>query len=70
MEIDRWVSGCRVRGFDWIDGENYYLNIAYYSPGSSISQPPAQEKSFLIPLGERQKVHDNLHTVVNGLMWR
>ena len=52
IDIDTWINCCKVRAFDWIDGKNIYLNIAEYKPGSSIEQPPAKEKSFLIPNDE------------------
>ena len=68
MEIDTWVAGYKVRGFDWIDGKNFYLHIERYLSGSSLSRPPVEEKSFLIPLEEAWKVREYLHSVVVGLM--
>lgn len=70
INIDTWISGYKVRAFDWIDGKNIYINIAYYAPGSNLSQPPVREKSFLIPIEESPKIEKYLHSVVNGLMMR
>ena len=51
IEIDAWVAGgYKVRAFDWVDGKNIYLNICYYCPGSSLSKPPAADRSFLLPM--------------------
>lgn len=33
VNIDTWEAGCKIRAFDWIDGEHIYLNMAYYAPG-------------------------------------
>lgn len=68
MEIDTWTSGYKVRAFDWIDGKNIYLNIAYYKPGSSLEKPPAREKSVLIPKEEGNKLEQYLNSIVIGLM--
>ena len=48
MEIDTWVDGYKVRVFPWIDGKSIYVNIQYYAPGTSLSPPPAMDKSALI----------------------
>lgn len=48
MEFDKWVDGYKVRIFPWIDGKNIYVNVQYYAPGSSLSQPPAMDKSALV----------------------
>lgn len=48
MEIDKWVSGYKVRSFPWIDHETIYFNVAYYQPGQSIHQPPVWEKTVYI----------------------
>ena len=68
INIATWVEGYKVRAFDWIDGENIYINIAYYKPGSNICQPPSVEKSFLILKDGEQIVREFLHSVVIGLM--
>lgn len=67
INIDTWTSGYKVRAFDWIDGKNIYINIAYYQPGASISKPPAWEKSFLLPLSEENKIREYLDSTVNHL---
>ena len=49
MEIDTWVDGYKVRAFPWVDGEKtIYVNVQYYKPGSSLTQPPAMDKSAWI----------------------
>lgn len=48
MEFDKWVDGYKVRVFPWIDGKNIYVNVQYYAPGSSLSQPPAMDNSALV----------------------
>ncbi|MCI8525608.1 MAG: hypothetical protein HFF17_06725 [Oscillospiraceae bacterium] len=68
INIDKWVAGYKVRAFDWVDGKSIYLHIEYYRPGASLSQPPAVEKSFLIPKEEEPKVRNFLHSIVIGLM--
>ncbi|MDY3928955.1 MAG: hypothetical protein SOZ34_06285 [Clostridia bacterium] len=48
MEIrDKWISGCKVNIFPWIDGKRIYCNIAYYKSGTSIFNP-AWEKTVFI----------------------
>ena len=71
MEIDRWEVGCYVRGFDWIDGENYYLHMEYYSPGSSLSRPPEKERSILIPKTPENeyKIRNYLNSIVTNVMF-
>lgn len=68
MNIDAWVAGYKVRAFDWVDGKNIYMHIEYYKPGSSLSQPPAVEKSFLIAREDKPKIRNFLHSIVLGLM--
>ena len=68
INIDQWVQNYKVRAFDWIDEKNIYLHIECYKPGASISQPPALEKSFLIPKEEETKIREYLHSIVIGLM--
>ena len=68
MDYEGWVAGYKVRAFDWIDGKNIYLNIAYYALGASLSQPSAQEKSFLLPKEQEDLIRTNLHSVVVNLM--
>lgn len=69
VEIDTWVAGgYKVRAFNWVDRKNIYIHIEYYCPGTSLSAPPAKEKSFLIPLEEEAKLNNYLHSIVVGLM--
>ena len=68
INIDTWVEGYKVRAFDWVDGKNIYLHIESYKPGASLAQPPAVEKSFLIPMEEEPKIRNFLHSIVIGLM--
>lgn len=67
MDMTQWIAGYHVRVMDWYDGKHIYLNIAYYKPGSSLSRPPQAERSFLIPVEERQKVTDYLYSIVVNL---
>lgn len=68
INIDTWIDSYKVRVFDWIDEKNIYINIAYYTPGSNLTQSPTCERSFLIPLEESFKIRHMLHSVVHGLM--
>lgn len=70
MEIDKWIAGYKVRAFNWIDGKNIYLNIKYYKSGSSLSQLPEVDKSFLIPKENAETVRERLESVVISLMER
>lgn len=57
MEIDRWVSGYKVRSFPWIDGKRIYINVQYYAPGQSIERPPVWDKSvYLTDNEEGQRI--------------
>jgi hypothetical protein len=67
MNIDKWIAGYKVRVMPWIDGANYYLNIAYYPPGANISKSPEAEWAFLIPIYEEPKLKTHLHSIVTGL---
>ncbi len=66
MEIDRWVSGYKVRSFPWIDGERIYFNVQYYLPGQSIEKPPAWDKTVYIKDDEegQRLLNEFLHTLV------
>lgn len=67
MEINTWINGCKVRGFDWIDGKRYYLNVQYFFPGSSIEKPPVWDKSIYITKNENgmDVVRNYLSSLVN-----
>jgi len=47
MEMDKWISGYKVRSFPWIDGKHIYFNVQYYKPGQSIEKPPESLKKLL-----------------------
>lgn len=53
INIDTWVAGCKVRAIPWVDGEHYYFNVQYYPPESSLSRPPAFDKTVYITANER-----------------
>ena len=53
MEINTWINGCKVRGFKWIDGKRYYINVQYFEPGSSIEKPPMWDKSVYITMNDK-----------------
>ncbi|MDD5022241.1 MAG: hypothetical protein PHR82_08975 [Endomicrobiaceae bacterium] len=68
MEINRWVDGYKIQAFPWVDGEKtIYVNVQYYSPGSSLSQPPAMDKSVWIinDVAGRRFVYEYTATAVN-----
>lgn len=48
MDFEKWVEGYKVRVFPWVDGKTFYINVQYYAPGSSLSQPPAMEKTVYL----------------------
>lgn len=47
-EIDKWVSGCKVRAFSWIDGKRIYFNVQYFVSGQSIEKPPVWDKTVYV----------------------
>ena len=65
--IDQWIEGYKVHGEDWIDGNNYYLNIQYIRPGGAISRPD-RDVSVLIPKTDTDLLFDRLHSVVTAIM--
>ena len=54
INIDEWISGYKVRAFDWIDPDYIYVNIQYVRPGDRISNP-TWDKSFLLPNTENNR---------------
>lgn len=67
MEIDKWIEGCKVRVFPWIDGKRIYVNVQYYRPGQSLSQKPVFDRSVYLPndeSGERM-IKERIGTLVN-----
>jgi hypothetical protein len=69
MEIDRWIGGFKVRSFPWIDGKRLYINVQYFAPGQSISQPPLWDKTvYLADNAEGQRImRDYLHSLVEHI---
>ena len=70
VNIDRWVDGCKVRVFNWVDGKNIYVNIQYFASGSPISRPPLVDRSVLITANENgfNMVENFLSTLVSNIM--
>jgi hypothetical protein len=67
MEIDKWISSCKVRSFPWIDGKRIYFNVQYYKPGQSVEKPPVWDKTVYItdnPAGQRL-VNEFTHSLVD-----
>lgn len=66
INIDTWVAGCKVRVIPWVDGEHYYFNVQYYPPGSSLSRPPAFDKTVYITANERgeKMIESSLNSLV------
>lgn len=48
MELNGWFSGCLVQAFSWIDGKYIYVNVRYFSPGQSVSQAPAWDRTVFV----------------------
>lgn len=69
MEIDKWVSGYKVRSFPWVDGKRIYLNVQYYLPGQSLSQPPAFDNTVYITDNKagRSLIENHLDSVVENV---
>ena len=63
MEIDRFVRGHKVRGFEWIDGKHYYLNIESFLPGGNANKP-VRDESFLFNLKDENKIVEYLDSIV------
>ena len=67
MRIDTWIDGYKVVAFPWIDGKHIYVNVQYWAPGSSLSQPPAVDKTAYITDDEngRDMVQNFLSSLVS-----
>ena len=66
--LDKWISGCKVEVHDWIDGKHIYVNVRYFSSGSSINRP-VWDKSALVtdtPKG-RSFVFDYTEALITGI---
>lgn len=70
MNLEKWIDGYKVHVMDWIDGKNIYINIQYFKPGSSLSQPPAMEKTAYITNNDkgRNMVQNFLSTLVEFIV--
>ncbi len=66
INIDKWISGYKVRAFNWIDGKRIYFNVQYYLPGQSIEKPPVWDKTVFIIDNEngRKLVNEFTHSLV------
>ena len=66
MNFEKWINSYKVRVFPWIDGKHIYVNVQYYAPGSSLSRPPAMDKSVYITDDEngRNMVQNFLRSLV------
>lgn len=63
--VEKWVNGYKVTYFPWIDGKRIYFNIQYYKPGSSLSRPPALDKTvFLVDNDESRDLLQNYETTL------
>ena len=69
MEINTWINGCNVRGFKWIDGKRYYINVQYFEHGSSIEKLPMWDKSVYITMNDKgmNVVRNFLSSLVNNI---
>ena len=70
MTLDKWVNGCKIRSFPWIDGKRIYFNVQYYAPGQSIEKPPVWDKTVYItdnPAGQRL-VSELTHSLVEHII--
>jgi len=69
INIDTWVSGYKVRAFNWVDGERIYFNVQYYQSGQSIEQPPVWDKTvYIIDNENGQKlVNEFTHSLVENV---
>lgn len=62
IEIDRWVNGCKVRAFKWIDGKSIYVNVQYFNPGAPVEKLPEFDKSVYVT------INDNGMNVINNFL--
>jgi hypothetical protein len=64
--FDGWVDGYKVRYFPWVDGESYFFDVQYRSPGMSVEQPPLWEKSMLVKAWDGRYVNSIVHHIANN----
>ena len=69
MNLDKWVSGCKVNIFPWIDHKHIYVNVQYFKPGQSLSRPPVWENTVFIVDDDagRFLAYTNTETLVNAI---
>ena len=69
INIDTWISGYKVRAFNWIDNKRIYFNIQYYASGQSTEQPPVWDKTVYITDNEAgQKLIQNFtHSLIEHI---
>ena len=70
MEIDRWISGYKVRSFPWVDGKHIYFNVRYYAPGQSIKSPPIWDKTVYVTDNDagQRLVNNFTHSLVGHII--
>ena len=66
INIYTWVSGYKVRAFNWIDGKRIYFNVQYYQSGQSIERPPVWDKTVYITENDNgyKLINDFIYTLV------
>ena len=71
LNIDAWENGCHVTVHDYDDSNVYFMHIAYYKPGSSLSQPPAKERWVHIEKSDdaEYRIRNYLNSIVNHIMF-
>ena len=69
INIDTWISGYKVRAFNWIDGKRIYINVQYYKPGQSIESSPVWGKTVYIADNDKGQrlVNDFTHSLVEHI---
>lgn len=69
INIDKWISGYKVRAFNWVDGKRIYFNVQYYQSGQSIERPPVWDKTVFITENDNgyKLVNDFIHTLVENV---
>lgn len=67
MEINSWFGCLKVRACPWIDGKRIYFNVQSFTPGQSIEQPPALDKTVYVTDDEagRKLVYEFTDSLAN-----
>lgn len=68
-EIDKWIEGCKVRSFPWIDKKRIYFNVQYFAPGQSLCKPPVWDRTVFIVNNEagRRVIQNFTHSLVTHI---